>query len=89
MNAIVELNDGLGAVFAAGGAFPFGLFGGVIGAVALGFFALWQSESNDDDDSSPGGGLMQPVALSFSFSNFPCKIFGAELQPKGSSSSVD
>jgi len=30
--------------------------------VALGFFALWQSESNDDDDSSPGGGLMQPVA---------------------------
>ena len=34
MNAIVELNDGLGAVFAAGGAFPFGLFSGVIGAVA-------------------------------------------------------
>jgi hypothetical protein len=62
MNAIVELNDGLGAVFAAGGSFPFGLFGGIIGAVALGFFALWQSESNDDDDSSPGGGLMQPVA---------------------------
>ena len=62
MNAIVELNDGLGAVFAAGGAFPFGLFSGVIGAVALGFFALWQYESNDDDDSSPGGGLMQPVA---------------------------
>tara|TARA_A200000159_G_C7149569_1_gene266565 strand:- start:202 stop:408 length:207 start_codon:yes stop_codon:yes gene_type:complete len=62
MNAIVELNDGLGAVFAAGGSFPFGLFGAVIGAVALGFFALWQSESNDDDDSSPGGGLMQPVS---------------------------
>ena len=49
MNAIVELNDGLGAVFAAGGSFPFGLFGAVIGAVALGFFALWQSEGNDDD----------------------------------------
>ena len=62
MNAIVELNDGLGAVFAAGGSFPFGLFGGVIGAVALGFFALWQSESTDDDDTSPGGGLMQPVS---------------------------
>ena len=43
MNAIVELNDGLGAVF-AGGAFPFGLFSGAIGAVALGFFALWKSE---------------------------------------------
>ena len=56
MNAIVELNDGLGAVFSAGGAFPFGLFSGVIGGVALGFFALWQSEGNDDDDSSPGGG---------------------------------
>ena len=41
---------------------PSGLFSGVIGAVALGFFALWQSEGNDDDDSSPGGGLMQPVA---------------------------
>ena len=63
MNAIVELNDGLGAVFAGGGSFPFSLFSSMLGALALGFFALWQNdESNDDDDSNTGGGLMQPVA---------------------------
>ncbi len=39
------------------------LLGSVVGAVALGVFALWQSDTEtDDDDSSPGGGLMQPVA---------------------------
>ncbi len=41
----------------------FGLLGSLVGVVALGVFALWQSDSeNDDDDSSPGGGLMQPIA---------------------------
>jgi len=41
-----------------------GLFSSLIGAAALGVYALWQddSQNNDDDDSSPGGGLMQPVA---------------------------
>ena len=41
-----------------------GLFSSLIGAAALGMYALWQddSQNNDDDDSSPGGGLMQPVA---------------------------
>ena len=41
-----------------------GLFSRLIGAVALGVYALWQddSQNNDDDDSTPGGGLMQPVA---------------------------
>ena len=39
------------------------LLGSLVGAVALGVFALWQNDTeNDDDDSSPGGGLMQPVA---------------------------
>ena len=40
------------------------LFSSLIGAAALGVYALWQddSQNNDDDDSSPGGGLMQPVA---------------------------
>jgi len=34
----------------------------VVSLLALGLFALFQSEKeNDDDDSSPGGGLMQPV----------------------------
>jgi hypothetical protein len=34
----------------------------VVSLLALGLFALFQSEQeNDDDDSSPGGGLMQPV----------------------------
>jgi len=41
----------------------FGLLSSLVGATALGIFALWQDDSqNDDDDSSPGGGLMQPVA---------------------------
>lgn len=40
-----------------------GLFSSLIGAVALGIYALWQDDShNDDDDSTPGGGLMQPVS---------------------------
>ena len=41
-----------------------GLFSSLIGAAALGVYALWQddSQNNDDDDSTPGGGLMQPVA---------------------------
>ncbi|QNI55143.1 putative conserved membrane protein [Synechococcus sp. BIOS-E4-1] len=41
-----------------------GLFSSLVGAAALGVYALWQddSQNNDDDDSSPGGGLMQPVA---------------------------
>ena len=39
------------------------LLGSLVGAAALGIFALWQNDAeNDDDDSSPGGGLMQPVA---------------------------
>ena len=42
----------------------FGLFSSLIGAAAIGIYALWDgdSENNDDDDSTPGGGLMQPVA---------------------------
>ena len=41
-----------------------GLFSSLIGAAALGVYALWQddSQNNDDDDSTPGGGLMQPLA---------------------------
>jgi hypothetical protein len=40
-----------------------GLFSSLIGAAALGIYALWQDDSqNDDDDSTPGGGLMQPVS---------------------------
>ena len=42
---------------------PIGLYGSLIGAAALGLFALLQSDTeNDDDDSTPGGGLMQPVS---------------------------
>ena len=42
----------------------FGLLSSVIGAAAIGIYALWDddSQNNDDDDSTPGGGLMQPVA---------------------------
>ena len=41
----------------------FGLFSSLVGAAALGMFAIWQSDTeNDDDDSTPGGGLMQPIA---------------------------
>ncbi|CAK23905.1 hypothetical protein [Synechococcus sp. CS-197] len=40
-----------------------GLLSSLVGAAALGVYALWQDDSqNDDDDSSPGGGLMQPIA---------------------------
>ena len=40
-----------------------GLFSSLIGAAAIGIYALWDGDSqNDDDDSTPGGGLMQPVA---------------------------
>ena len=40
-----------------------GLYGSLVGAAALGMFAIWQSDAeNDDDDSTPGGGLMQPIA---------------------------
>ena len=41
-----------------------GVLSSLVGAAALGVYALWQddSQNNDDDDSSPGGGLMQPVA---------------------------
>ena len=44
----------------------FGLLSSVIGAAAIGIYALWDddSQNNDDDDSTPGGGLMQPVACS-------------------------
>ena len=43
---------------------PVGLLSSLVGAAALGIYALWQddSQNNDDDDSTPGGGLMQPVA---------------------------
>ncbi|EAU73899.1 hypothetical protein [Synechococcus sp. RS9916] len=41
----------------------FSLFSSLIGAAALGVYAIWQNDTeNDDDDSTPGGGLMQPVA---------------------------
>ena len=41
----------------------FSLLSSLVGAAALGIFALWQNDTeNDDDDSSPGGGLMQPIA---------------------------
>ena len=40
-----------------------GLFSSLIGAAALGVYAIWQNDTeNDDDDSTPGGGLMQPIA---------------------------
>ncbi len=40
-----------------------GLLGSLVGAAAVGIFAIWQNDAeNDDDDSSPGGGLMQPIA---------------------------
>ena len=42
----------------------FSLISGAVSLLALGLYALLQSDTNnnDDDDSSPGGGLMQPVA---------------------------
>ena len=40
-----------------------GMFSSLIGAAALGVYAIWQNDTeNDDDDSTPGGGLIQPVA---------------------------
>ncbi|MEB3200219.1 MAG: hypothetical protein VKK62_06805 [Synechococcaceae cyanobacterium] len=41
----------------------FGFVSALVSVLAIGFFALTQSDAgNDDDDSTPGGGLMQPVA---------------------------
>ncbi|MEY4297019.1 MAG: hypothetical protein RLZZ423_198 [Cyanobacteriota bacterium] len=55
MGEVIDLGSGL-----QGG---FGLISGLISVLALGVFALLQSDTgNDDDDSTPGGGLMQPVA---------------------------
>jgi len=42
---------------------PLGLYGSLVGAAALGVFALVKGDTeNDDDDSTPGGGLMQPIS---------------------------
>ena len=55
MGEVIDLGSGL-----QGG---FGLISGLISLIALGVFALIQTDTgNDDDDSTPGGGLMQPVA---------------------------
>jgi hypothetical protein len=54
MGEVIDLGSGL-----QGG---FGLISGFVSLIALGVFALLQSDAgNDDDDSTPGGGLMQPV----------------------------
>ena len=54
MGEVIDLGSGL-----QGG---FGLISGLVSLIALGMFALLQSDpGNDDDDSTPGGGLMQPV----------------------------
>jgi hypothetical protein len=56
---------GLGEVIDLGSSFGgdgLSLISSIVGLVALGVFALLQSDTgNDDDDSTPGGGLMQPV----------------------------
>lgn len=56
MGEVMELGTGL-----SGG---FSLVSGIVSLLALGLFALVQTDTgnNDDDDSGPGGGLMQPVA---------------------------
>ncbi len=55
MGEVIDLGSGL-----QGG---FGLISGLVSLIALGVFALIQTDTgNDDDDSTPGGGLMQPVA---------------------------
>ena len=54
MGEVIDLGSGL-----QGG---FGLISGLVSLIALGVFALIQTDTgNDDDDSTPGGGLMQPV----------------------------
>jgi hypothetical protein len=54
MGEVIDLGSGL-----QGG---YGLISGLVSILALGVFALLQSDTgNDDDDSTPGGGLMQPV----------------------------
>ena len=58
------MGPGLGEVIDLSSGFGEGLslVSGLISLVALGVFALIQSDTgNDDDDSTPGGGLMQPV----------------------------
>ena len=58
------MGPGLGEVIDLGTGFGGGqsLISGLISLVALGVFAVLQSDTgNDDDDSTPGGGLMQPV----------------------------
>ena len=58
------MGPGLGEVIDLGTGFGggLGLISGLISLVALGVFAVLQSDTgNDDDDSTPGGGLMQPV----------------------------
>ena len=58
------MGPGLGEVIDLSSDFGGGLslVSGLISLVALGVFALIQSDTgNDDDDSTPGGGLMQPV----------------------------
>jgi hypothetical protein len=57
MGELIDLGSGL-----EGG---FGLISGLVSLVALGIYALLQTDTgNDDDDSTPGGGLMQPVGSS-------------------------
>jgi len=54
MGEVIDLGSGL-----QGG---FSLISGLVSLIALGVFALLQTDTgNDDDDSTPGGGLMQPV----------------------------
>ena len=58
------MGPGLGEVIDISSGFGGGLslVSGLISLVALGVFALIQSDTgNVDDDSTPGGGLMQPV----------------------------
>ncbi|MFM7653465.1 MAG: hypothetical protein ACKO5M_11190 [Vulcanococcus sp.] len=55
MGEVIDLGSGL-----QGG---FSLISGLVSLIALGVYALLQTDTgNDDDDSTPGGGLMQPVA---------------------------
>ncbi|MEB3255578.1 MAG: hypothetical protein VKJ05_04225 [Synechococcaceae cyanobacterium] len=60
---MVELGTGL-IPQAAGAPFAGVTLPVLLGAAALGLYALLsdRTENNDDDDSTPGGGLMQPVA---------------------------
>jgi hypothetical protein len=55
LGEVIDLGTGL-----SGGGLS--LISSLVGLIALGVFALLQSDTgNDDDDSTPGGGLMQPV----------------------------